>query len=346
MPTKLSLREQLNELIAQFTPMMRRAFMESINDIRSSIVLKKIIEKLEQKDIFGAIEAMNLDAVAFRPLEEAIRQTFNAGGIAATNAMPILKDPDGHRVVIRFDVRNPEAENWLKTHSTTLVTRVVEEQKEAIREVLTEGLARGDNPRQSALDIAGSVNKATGKRDGGIIGLSGPQIKYVDNARRELLSGDPRLLENYLQRVKRDKRFDKTVLKALKEGKPLPLDVVNKIVGRYSDNLLKLRADTIALHETFASLNSSRHLAFRQQIDSGKILAEDVMKTWKHTPQEHPRFQHVMMNGKKVQFEQPFTAPDGTLLLYPHAPNIPARHTLGCKCFVEYKIDFAARLVR
>ncbi|WP_376704457.1 hypothetical protein RQ479_06180 [Mesorhizobium sp. ISC25] len=51
------------------------------------------------------------------------------------------------------------------------------------------------------------------------------------------------------------------------------------------------------------------------------------------------------MQGQKVRFDQPFVAPDGTLIAYPHAPGVPARHTLGCKCFCEYKIDFAARLV-
>jgi hypothetical protein len=52
------------------------------------------------------------------------------------------------------------------------------------------------------------------------------------------------------------------------------------------------------------------------------------------------------MQGQKVGFDQSFTAPDGTQIPYPHAPGVPARHTLGCKCLVEYKVDFVAQLVR
>jgi hypothetical protein len=110
--------------------------------------------------------------------------------------------------------------------------------------------------------------------------------------------------------------------------------------------LLKLRADTIALHETFSAMGASRDIAFRQQIEAGRVQAQHITKTWRHTPQEHPRAQHVVMHGQVVPFDQPFIAPDGTTVRYPHAPGTPTRHTIGCKCFAEYKIDFVAQLVR
>lgn len=90
----------------------------------------------------------------------------------------------------------------------------------------------------------------------------------------------------------------------------------------------------------------SKEIAFRQQIDKGRVQAQNVTKTWGHTPQEHPRAQHAATSGQKVRFDQPFIAPDGTPIPHPHAPGVPARHTLGCKCYVEYKIDFVAGLVR
>jgi hypothetical protein len=149
-----------------------------------------------------------------------------------------------------------------------------------------------------------------------------------------------------LSRARRDKHFDAAVRKAIEAGKPLRADAVAKITGRYSDGLLKLRADTIGLHETFAALGASKDIAFHQQIEKGNVRANTVTKTWKHTPQEHPRIQHIAMQGQTVRFDQPFMAPDGTAIPYPHAPGVPARHTLGCKCFAEYKIDLVAQLVR
>jgi hypothetical protein len=343
---RLSPRERFEQLTADFKPRVRAAFMEAIDDIRSSIVLRRIEERLERGDIAGAIAAMNLDEAAFRPLEEAIREAFNGGGVATVEQMPILRDPEGHRVVVRFGVRNLEAETWLREYSSALVTNIVEDQRNAIRASFVEGLARGDNPTRTALGVAGRVNRVTGRREGGTIGLTSQQSAYVDNARRQLLSGVPEEMKDFLSRGRRDKRFDKSVLKAIREGKPLPREAVDRIVGRYSDGLLMLRADTIGLTETMTALGEAKDQAFRQQIARGTVAAQDVTKTWRRTPQEHPRIQHVAMSGQTVRFDQPFTAPDGTQIPYPHAAGVPARHVLGCKCFAEYKIDFMARLVR
>lgn len=343
---RLSSRERFGILVQQFEPILRIAFLDAIDDITSNIVLRRVVERLERFDINGAIKAMHLDEAAFRPLDEAIRAAFNGGGVAAVEGMPTLRDPFGHTIVVRWDMRNLAAEEWLRLHSSTLISGIVEDQTVAIRTALETGLARGDNPTRTALDVVGRVNRVTGKREGGVIGLTAQQAGYVANAREELSFGDPAAMRNYLDRGRRDKRFDRTVAAALREGKPLPADMVARITSRYADGLLKLRADTISLHETFAALGESRDIAFRDQITKGNVRADTVTKTWRHTAQERPRLQHVAMAGQVVRFDQPFMAPDGTAIPYPHAPGVPARHTLGCKCFCEYKIDFAATLVQ
>lgn len=343
---RLSPRERLDQLVADFAPAVRQVFLDAIDDITSNIFLRRVVERLERHDINGAIQAMQLDEAAFRPLDEAIRQAFNGGGVAAVEGMPTLRDPFGHAIVVRWDVRNLAAEEWLRTHSAGLVTDIVADQQSAIRTALEDGLARGDNPTRTALDVVGRVNRVTGKREGGVIGLTAAQSDYVARARAELLSGEPDQLRNYLTRGRRDKRFDRSITAAIRTGKPIPKEMVDRIVSRYSDGLLKLRADTISLNETFNALAASKDIAFRQQIEKGNVRAYTVTKTWKHTPQERPRLQHVAMHGQVVRFDQPFMAPDGTAIPYPHAPGVPARHTLGCKCFAEYKIDFAAKLVQ
>ena len=128
---------------------------------------------------------------------------------------------EGHRVLFRFGVRNPEAEQWLREHSAQLVTRIVDDQRLAIRTAMTEGLARGDNPRVSALDIVGRVNRVTGRREGGVIGITAAQERYVASARAEVLSGDPEQLRHYLTRERRDKRFDAIVKRALARRMPV-----------------------------------------------------------------------------------------------------------------------------
>lgn len=138
-------------------------------------MLRRVVECLERGDINGAIAAMHLDEAAFHPLDEAIRQAFNGGGVATVEQMPALRDPEGHRFVIRFDARNVEAENWLRYHSTTMVSNIIADQQEGIRTALTAGLERGDNSTRTALDVVGRVNRVTGLREGGVIGLTASQ---------------------------------------------------------------------------------------------------------------------------------------------------------------------------
>jgi hypothetical protein len=341
---RLSARERFEILVQQFEPLIRAAFMEAIDDIRSNIVLRRIVERLERGDINGAIRALNLDEAAFRPLEEAIRQAYTGGGVAAVEQMPALRDPEGHQIVVRFDTRNIEAETWLRNHSASLVTNIVADQEEGIRVALSEGLAQGQNPTRTALNVVGRVNRATGRREGGIIGLTAQQSGYVDNARRELLSGDPEALRNYLARGRRDKRFDKTVMAAIKAGKPLPVAPVEKIVGRYSDGLLKLRGDVIALNETMTALNESKVEAFRQAIGKGAVSERVLTKTWNDSRDNRVRHTHREMHGQRVAFNDRFVSPSGALLAYPHDPSAPTAETLGCRCWMDVKVNFLAGL--
>lgn len=343
---RLTDKQLFERLLAEYEPRIRNAFLESIADIRDNVVLREVVELLERGDINGAVEAMHLDAEAFGRLERAINEAYDGGGIATVENLPKVRDPSGNAIVFRWGVRNTAAEAWLRDHSAGLVTRIVEDQRSSIQVALSEGLSAGDNPRVTALNIVGRVSGASSRRQGGVIGLTLPQQRALAAARVELSSGDATALRGYLSRERRDRRFDRSIAKAIREGTPLDKALIDRIVMRYSDRLLQLRGEMLAQHETFQAIMKSKHDAVWQQIAAGKVDVQDVTKVWKHTPQENGRLQHIAMQGQEVAFDQPFIAPDGTRIRYPHDPEAPASHTLGCKCQSQVKIDFTARLVR
>lgn len=341
---RLTERERITALLDQYAASIRQAFLEAIADITSRLTLSVIVARLEKGDIAGAVEAIGVERGAFNPMLDKIAEAFNAGGTITADNLPVLRDPEGHRVSVRFDVRNLRAESILRQHSAELVTGIVEDQRTTIRDVLAEGLARGQNPRVTALDIVGRVSRATGTRTGGLVGLSAPQAAAVQNARQRLATGTPEALREYLALERRDRRFDKTVLAAIRDEKPIPADMRERMVGRYADRLLQLRGDVLAQNETHHAIFAGKHEAFEQAIEAGKVDASAVTKTWRHFPSDHPRMQHIEMAGKAVGFNEPFVMPDGTMMAYPHAPGAPARHTLGCRCQADYAIDFLAGL--
>lgn len=342
---RLSAREQIAILIDQHAATIQKAFMEAVSEIVSRITLALIVERLEKGDIAGAVDALHIEKSAFNPVLDRIAEAYNAGGNVTADNLA-LRSPEGRRVVFRFDVRNPAAEQWLRDHSSQLVTNIVEDQRQGIRAALADGLSIGANPKATALNIVGRISKVTGTRSGGIIGLTAQQSGYVANARQRLLSGDPASMREYLALGRRDRRFDATVKAAIEAEKPVPVDMVARITGRYSDRLLELRGEVIGQHETALSLFGARNEAFRQAIASGHVAAQDVTKTWHHFASEHPRMQHVAMAGQAVQFDQPFILPDGMAMMHPHDPSAPASQTLGCKCQADYSIDHIGALVR
>jgi hypothetical protein len=338
------------ELLERYEPRLAAAFRECIEAIKSGIVLKTVVERLERGDIYGAVQAIQFEPEAFAALELALQEAFHSAGVNMVESLPKLIAPDGTRVLFQFGVRNLEAEALLRSQSSELVTRITEDQREALRLAFESGLSRGQNPTVTALEVVGRVSRVTGRREGGLIGLTSRQVEFISRARESLLSGDVEGMRRYLDLKTRDRRFDRTVAKAIRDGKPVPADMVAKLIGRLSDRNLLLRGEVIALEETRMALFSVRDNAIRQQIQAGKITAQEVTKKWKHSGSEHPRLQHVQLAAQSskegIPLDQPFVAADGTALLYPHDRKAPARHRIGCKCRIEYDIDYIATGLR
>ncbi|PHR83103.1 phage minor head protein [Henriciella sp.] len=337
-PTRAEVRRQFETLADQYEKQLLDAFIEAVTDIANRAEIGRMVERLERGDIQGALDAVHLDPAAFRTLEEAFRAAYGAGGVAAVSGMPALRDPNGGRLVVRFDMRAPRVERYLREHSSSLVTRIIDEQRESIRLVLQRGMMEGANPKRTALNIVGRVQRGSNRRTGGILGLSGPQARAVENARSGLLSGDPDAMRAYLGLTRRDKRFDRTVAKAIREGKGLDRDTVARITGRYSDRLLALRGETIARTETLGALARSKDEAFRQLVDTGAVQAQQVKKRWVATKDNRTRDSHAAIDGDMVALDQPFS--NG--LLYPHAPGAPAEEVVNCRCTYEHVVDYLA----
>ncbi len=340
-------RREIDALLAQYEPRLREAFLRAVRETADTVTLLRVVEALERRDIEAAVRAVGLDPDAFGSLQLAISETYYAGGMGEAGSVR-TRDPDGNRVVFRFGVRNLEAEEWLRSSSTTLVTGIVDDQAIGLRQSFASGLARGDSPRTTALDVIGRVNRATGRREGGIIGLTSIQAGYVDRARDNLLTGDPARMREYLTLTRRDKRFDRAVLRAISEGRALTREEVSKITGRLADSYLQLRGEMIARHETMQAMAKGRDDAIQQAVAAGKVDAETTTKTWRNAGdgRVRPTHQHGSLGGQSVPLDQPFVSASGARLRYPHDPAASTSETRGCRCWVEYKMDFFARVVQ
>lgn len=339
-PRHLTPRQRLELLAKEMEPIIQAAFLEAIADIVSRVDLERVIEHLERREIDLALRALNIDPVAFRDFEEAIRRTYIGGGAATVAGMPSLRQPDGSRLVLRFDVRSYGAEAYLRDLSGRKITYIVDEALSGSRRFLEAGMIDGRNPRSVALDLAGRINRVTGRREGGIIGLIPSHMETVENVRRGLLAGNPDAMRHYLSLKRGDSRGARAVAEALAEGRALDAATVNGIAGRLSDSYLLLRGETIARTEMLSALAESQKEAYEQAIASGSVNRQDVRKVWRATRDNRTRDTHRHVDSESVGMDERFS--NG--LLYPHEPGAPASEVVNCRCAVDYRIDFMANL--
>lgn len=333
----VDINRTIEEIKQKYGPRVARAFSDAVRDLRDSVTLKRVIEALDAGDAQRALDMLNIDEAAFSGLRQQLAAVFaEIGGVVVAG---VRFDPPGEtRGVIRWNVGNPEAVRALNEWLGTKITQITEDTRNAARVALSEGYAKGHGPRQIALDVVGRVGP-NGRRSGGVLGLSGHQERWVSNMREYLRNGE---LDKVLRMSKRDRRFDRTIRKLLKEGRTPTEAQINKWTGHYSDKLLKLRGDTIARTETASAVEQGRFDAFRQGMDAKGYPYQYAIKEWRHGGGGmRPRVQHVAENETEVRgLDTPFRMPDGTLIQYPHAPETPAKHAINCTCSLLVRMDW------
>ncbi|NHK29189.1 head morphogenesis protein [Parvularcula flava] len=335
-------RERLAELLDIHDRRIREAFLQAIAETSNRVTLARVVEALERGNIEAALDALLLDSASFDLIAEAVRQAYIDGGRFGASVLSGTRA--GFSATILFDVRNPAAERWLLEKSSRLIQAIVEDQRQGVREALADGMRRGVNPRSTALDIVGRVQKGQNIRSGGKLGLTAHQMGYVSQARSQLSSGDPAMMKAYLRRKLRDGRYDRTVLKAIRDGKPLTGAQIDVIIGRYADRLLKHRGDTIARTESLSAMTASRYEATRQAIQSGTLPAFAVEMEWNATPDARVRDSHIYLHRDRVRFGEAFQTIHGNRLRYPGDAELGAtgKDLINCRCRGDVRVDWIA----
>lgn len=331
------------DLLDQLAPQVQEAFLQSVRNVQSDAQLNLMIGALERGDIEGALRLLNIERAYFAPLDQALTQAYTAGGDWAIDGIKAIAAGQGAVVVGRFDARNLRAEEYLRKNRYALVQGITADAVDGLRTRLTQNMTDGVSPRKAALDIIGRINRATGRREGGLLGLTQKQSQYADNALAQLRSGDPAQMRQYLTRTARDRRFDRTVLAAIKAEKPVSTSDATRITNRYRDILLNKRGETIARTELLRSLHAAQDEGMQQLIDNGQFGADDVVRTWDSATDKDTRDTHRSADGQQRNNDT-FTI-GGYPMRYPGDDQFaPAEEVINCRCRVSTSIDFSAML--
>lgn len=327
------------EALAKFAPAIQKAFIDAIQDISDSAILDQVTAALEKGDADAAWRALGYRTSVFNGIVAVLRSTFEQGALLMMATLPkYVRDREGIKGALRFDIRDRRAEDWLANQSSSLITKIDADIRTSVRTALTQGLAQGRNPNNVALDIIGRYDRQTGHREGGLIGLGEREQLWTQNTRDKLARLDP----SYFQLTLRDKRFDSTVSAAIASDQPLPQQTIDKLVDRYKSNALRFRGETIGRTETLPSLNRSEFESTRQALERAGLPPAAATKEWDSTGDDKVRPEHRELDGQRVPIDQPFVTSQGVRMLHPGDISLGAsgNSVIACRCRVKYKVDF------
>ncbi|WP_145256932.1 phage minor head protein [Pseudomonas sp. DE0157] len=314
------------------------AYLDQVAQTIRYISLAQLEQAVADNDEDRIAEIMSLGLLAV--LLERLRAAYARG---ASKELLAIIIPGLRREI---DMGERSVSDFLSTQAAALRDQVARDQMDAVRVVLSMGRDRGDSARTTALNLAGRLSRQTGRRTGGVVGLSGASAEAIERARDQLASGDPAQMRNYLTRVRRDPAFDAAVRDAIQEGKPLAKATIDRATTAYAQRLLSTYAEALAQTNTAEAYNKGREEGW-QQLTARSNGQYTFAKKWKTTMDGRERNTHGAMNGQTVMAEQAFTSPSGAMLMFPCDTSLgaPLNERIRCRCVVEYSLRKTSQAV-
>ncbi len=313
MPTFTDPPERIESAIAAAEPQLRTAFLLAVSQIKDRMTISRITSLLEQGRLQDALNLASASWAQFA--NEWIRVYIRSASSAASFI------DDKLAVVVSFNQVNASAVAEMQLNQLRLVQGLTAAQRQATSTALIEGIAEGLNPRQQARVIHDSI------------GLTARQESAVRNFRRLLEANSAEALTREL----RDRRFDRTVQRSVREGTSLDKASIDRMVSRYRERSLAFRAETIARTESLRSVNQGTDRMYGQAIIDGVLQTDQLTRIWNTARDERVRGSHRSMHGQRREIEEDFVSGNGALLRLPGDPGAPASETIKCRCVVSHR---------
>lgn len=307
--------DRILKLIASSESRIQRAFVQAVKDARDDVVLTRIADLLERGLMEEALKVV--DSITSVMSTQVSLSVIESGESTATFISNVL----GSKVL--FDNTNVRAISIMRQASLDLIREFTQQQTDATREALTEGIRRQLNP----------IDQARYFRDS--IGLTQRQTRAVNNFRR-LLEENP---SEALTRQLRDRRFDPSVIRSISTKEPLSKEHIDRMVTRYRERYIQYRSRVIARTESLRAVHQGTEEMYRQAIESGELEASQLTRAWDASGDASVRNSHSLMDGQVKPFGEAFISGAGNLLRYPGDPNAPGSDTIQCRCVLTTRLE-------
>lgn len=292
-------------------------FRNSIFALQDDLDLKELQTLIARRDFEGALDLV-------RGVADKLGAASDVAFIdAGKDTVSFLQDAGVG--VLSFDQVNQRAVDIMRNNKLRLIEEFTDSQRQAVRQVMVDTIARGLPPLEQARQF----------RE--VVGLTTKQTKSVANFRRLLGANEGLPDREIFTRALRDQRSDGAILSAINNNRPLSKKQIDSMVERYAKRFVAHRAKVIARTESLRSVNQGVEQAYTQAISEGKIDKLDIEQSWLSAGDGRVRDSHSSLNGQIRGWGEVWQGLHGALR-YPGDPNAPARETINCRCIVTRRI--------
>lgn len=251
-----------------------KAFLDAVKQLRTSVIDKDLGDAIESRDIGRIVNLLGTEQAVHASLDTLQAPMFDVvseAGTAAIDATPALADKGG-ALAMRFDMLNPNTVQAMRSYGFNLVRQISNDTRNGLRQIGLQAMQYGGHPYEQARQMKQ------------LIGLTETQAAAVGNFRNLLETGS----RDALDRALRDRRFDSTLDRALGADAVVDLtpEKIDRMVGRYADRMLTMRAETIARTETISAARLGTQMAWEQAAEHGLLNRTTLRQGWLTTPDD------------------------------------------------------------
>ncbi len=332
-------RAQFFRKVAELEPATRRGFIEAMQGFTDTILIADLEAAIRADDIGRTLDILQIDADTLDPLRVELETAYVAGGQVAIATIPKDQNlPNGTKANIRFTGQREREAAQVRVRIDLLVGDINTDNENKLRVIIADAKERGINPRQSALDIVGRVNRDTGQREGGVLNLTSKDDATVRDVQRGLAGGDRDRFNSYFNLKSRNKSLDGLVRREFNAGK-VSADTLRKVRNGMTNGLLFERGRRFARTETLGAFGDGRDMAYQRIIESG--ISDGGVHIWDTTGDGVVRGSHTNADRQERPFGVPFDV-NGQRLLRPRDRSLGANaaETVNCRCFEIVRLNY------
>ena len=286
LPSVYDQQKKLSQIMDRYEPKVVEMFTDAFELDASKIDTKKIAAAYDAGDIQAAKAAVNIDyGFVVGGLADVEHEALTAGAKLMFNEIP-------KKIMDRMPVGGNLFEfDPMKPHVMAWVqdnaAYAISGIEETSKDAIRESITRHFNGDMSSRELVRSI-KAN-------IGLTPQQMKSSDLIYK-------RMLEEGVPREKRD-----------------------KAIARYAEKQRTQRAKLIADNELHLAVSNGRIAMWDQAITEGDVPKDVMTREWLTARDEVVCPICLPMDGKKVNYNQPYKLPNGTETMIAHGHS-------RCRC--------------